>query len=304
VADHYRKPPNIKDLTLLFVTENGTRMAMLKTGEADIIYLHGSQLPEARQDPNIRISRSNYCNLEAFTFFDFMNGTKGPWQDIRVRQAVDYAIDRKLICEKVLNGNFKPYRGILAPYNPGFDPSEEVPTKYDPEKAKALLKEAGYAKGITAPLWFLTSRKPQAEAIAGYLQAVGINLKLNMMENAPLVKKIWARDCDGVGLGTGVWWVGRVHPGVALKSFQTNTARYGYSASQEITDLVNKSLTTVNPTELVKIGREINDVYLKQMNQLTLWATSYTIGIGPKMDKAPAISGWPQPSGFEYYTLK
>jgi ABC-type transport system substrate-binding protein len=125
-----------------------------------------------------------------------------------------------------------------------------------------------------------------------------------MAENAVLVKKTWARELDGVGLGTGVWWVGRVHPGVALKSFQTNTARYGYSASQEITDLVEKSLKTVDEKELVKIGHEITDVYLKQLNQLSLWATSFTIGIGPKVDKAPAISGWPQPSGFEYFTLK
>ena len=213
-------------------------------------------------------------------------------------------IDRKMICDKILNGNFTPYRGILAPYNPGFEPAKEVPTKYDPEKAKALLKEAGYDKGITANMYFLTSRKPQAEAIAGYLSAVGINLKINMAENAVLVKKTWARELDGVGLGTGVWWVGRVHPGVALKSFQTNTARYGYSASQEITDLVEKSLKTVDEKELVKIGHEITDVYLKQLNQLSLWATSFTIGIGPKVDKAPAISGWPQPSGFEYFTLK
>ena len=66
VADHYRKPPHVKDFRLLFVPEHSTRMAMLKTGEVDIISLTATQLPEITSDPSLRLVQSPNTYLVAF----------------------------------------------------------------------------------------------------------------------------------------------------------------------------------------------------------------------------------------------
>ena len=74
---------------------------------------------------------------------------KSPFQDIRVRKAVGYAIDKKTITEKLFLGFTKPYGDIVAPYEPGHDPKRAAnPQPYDPEKAKKLLAEAGYPNGF------------------------------------------------------------------------------------------------------------------------------------------------------------
>ncbi|MBL7176749.1 MAG: ABC transporter substrate-binding protein [Desulfobacteraceae bacterium] len=304
VPDHYRKPPEIKNIRLAFVAENATRMAMLKTGEADIITLSGTQLPEIKTDPKLRLVTSPYAYLDAFEFYDYHNKTPGPFDDIRVRQAADYAIDRKAICDKVLNGAAQPYRGILAPYHAGFNPALEKPTKYNPEKAKKLLIEAGYPRGFTVDLYCNINRKAYTPAIAGYLLAVGIKTNMKVLEHGAFKDKRWGRTFNGCGVSTGAWWVGRTHPAVALQSFQNSENPWAYSATPEITKLVVKCQQAVGEKAIAEAAGEIAELYDKQYSQLTLWTPSYPMGVGPKVEYVEGVAGWPFPSAFEFIRMK
>lgn len=95
-----------------------------------------------------------------------INTTRGPLKDVRVRQALNYAIDTKTILETVYGGRGVLSAGAIPPGLPGYD-STRAPYPYNPEKAKELLREAGYADGLKLELW-----RTQREELARVAQAV------------------------------------------------------------------------------------------------------------------------------------
>jgi peptide/nickel transport system substrate-binding protein len=106
-----------------------------------------------------------------------------PWRDKRVRQAINHAIDRKTIVDVVRNGCAYVATGPLPLGILGNDQAREG-YEYNPEKAKRLLAEAGYANGFAAKL--LTTDHPHrvagAEAVMGYLKAVGIRVQIEVLD--------------------------------------------------------------------------------------------------------------------------
>jgi peptide/nickel transport system substrate-binding protein len=178
VQKHFRKTSEIKTLTFRYVPEHSTRLAMLKAGEADIIELAGFHIPVVKADPDLKFKQVKYTIGITLYFFDLaFPDIPSPFKDIRVRKAVSLAIDRETICEKIFFGGYSPWGEVLCPYNLGFDPTVK-PDPYDPEKAKALLAEAGYAKGFKTEIGCTARDKYWWEAIAANLADVGINARI------------------------------------------------------------------------------------------------------------------------------
>jgi peptide/nickel transport system substrate-binding protein len=148
VEHHFRHTPEIKTFKVVYAPEHSTRLAMLKAGEADIIFATGPQIPELKQDPNLKIIWGKWPILRTLEYCDLVAPDKpSPFHDIRVREAVSLAVDRKTICEKVLFGASEPYGEVVAPITWGFDPTVK-PDPFDQERAKKLLTEAGYPNGF------------------------------------------------------------------------------------------------------------------------------------------------------------
>ncbi|NLL37474.1 MAG: ABC transporter substrate-binding protein [Fretibacterium sp.] len=108
---------------------------------------------------------------------------KEPFDDVRVRQAFNYAVNREAINELVLHNTFIPGKGVLPPGMPGYNPDLESYT-YDPEKAKTLLKEAGYDKGLTVTLQYNNNprHKMIGEAVQAQMAEIGIKMELQASE--------------------------------------------------------------------------------------------------------------------------
>jgi ABC-type transport system substrate-binding protein len=106
-----------------------------------------------------------------------------PWADVRVRQAVNYAIDRRAIVDVVRHGLAYVATGALPQMlqNPGTAEGYE----YNPERAKQLLAEAGYPKGFSVRILSYDSPGPLAvsEAVLGYLEAIGIRARLEVVDS-------------------------------------------------------------------------------------------------------------------------
>ncbi|MDI3480924.1 MAG: peptide/nickel transport system substrate-binding protein [Tepidanaerobacteraceae bacterium] len=127
---------------------------------------------------------------EPATYFYCFNLQKPPFKDNKaLRQAFNYAIDRKALIDIVRNGRALPATGVLPPGIMGYDENIQPKYTYDLEKAKALLKEAGYPDGIKVELVYNTSdtHKSIAEALQAQLKNAGIDVSLKNIDWSALL---------------------------------------------------------------------------------------------------------------------
>ena len=181
--DYWRRVPYVKTLVMRSVPEATTRALMLRTGEADIAYaLDGPDAEGLQKTPGIRIVATKHASIFWIEFARQWD-PKSPWHDIRLRQAVNYAIDRKGISHAACL-DFCPPAGVIVPRVMEF--ALQVPAlPYDPDKAKKLLAEAGYPNGIDAGDFAAIPGFPTvAEAVVNDLNAVGIRVRFRQMERA------------------------------------------------------------------------------------------------------------------------
>lgn len=174
--------PKIKRVIFKPIPETATRIAALEAGDVDLI----SDVPPAyvKKTPK-GIKTVTIPGTRAF--FLAMNVNMKPFNDVRVRQAMNYAVDVDSIIKNVLNGLARRIDNPLLPEAFGYSPTPVY--SYDPAKAKSLLAEAGYPNGFEMGIDVEPTLKEMAEALAGQLGAVGVKAKVNVMEKAALSKK-------------------------------------------------------------------------------------------------------------------
>ncbi|MGH8058163.1 MAG: ABC transporter substrate-binding protein, partial [Candidatus Entotheonellia bacterium] len=230
---YWRKTPSIKRIIFKGVPERSTRLAMLKTGEADLAYLMiGDEGAAIKRDPRLRLAQ---VIPPAVWWVEFPEqwDPKSPWHDRRVRLAAALAIDKQAINEVERLG-FSRLTGSIIPRSLGFAlPLEPFP--YDPAQAKRLLAEAGYPNGLEAG--DLTPLPPfftMGEAVANYLGAVGIRTKMRSMERAAFFAATREKKLQGLILNVSG------APGNAstrIEAYVLSTGAYASGGYPDIDDL-------------------------------------------------------------------
>src|SRR4029450_13485418 len=183
----WRKVPSVKRLVIKSVQDEATRLAMLKRGEADVHYLlQGGLAEEVRRTPGLTLKPTPIVWTHWLVFLDQWD-PKSPWADRRVRLAANHAMNRQAVNEALTLGHSRITWSIIPA---SFDFFWQPPGyAFDPAKAKQLLAEAGYPNGFDAgDLWCDAATGTMSEALAGYLQAVGIKVKLRPLERAAFFK--------------------------------------------------------------------------------------------------------------------
>ena len=183
-TDYWRKMPAVKRLVFKSVPEPATRLAMLKKQEADVTYAIYSTLgEEVQRDKNLKLEPT-LAGTEWGIFVD-MYDPKSPWHDKRVRLAANHAINRQAINEAETLGYSKLMGGII-PETYDFALRLE-PYAYDPEKSKALLKEAGHPRGFDAGEFSCDAVYAGViEGVVNDLGAIGIRAKVQPLERAAM----------------------------------------------------------------------------------------------------------------------
>ncbi len=184
--------PTIQKVTYRFVSDPGTRLAGLMAGEFDLIT---NLLPEFTKKVPQAI---HMLGLEHPIII--LNADGGATRDVRVRKALNYAVDKKALAEGLFEGYAQIAQGqLLSPSFFGF--SKAVgPYPYDPEKAKTLLKEAG-AMGASVEVIGTAGRwlkdREMVEAVAGYWEAVGLKPKVRIFEFNEYLNRLFDRKTRG-----------------------------------------------------------------------------------------------------------
>jgi peptide/nickel transport system substrate-binding protein len=198
--EYWGGAPKVDRLVFKSIPEASTRMAALKTGQADAVNKVPIQEIEAlKADDSYRVATIR-SNRVAFVGMDTFHP---PFDNVKLRQAVNHAVDVDAILKNVLGGY--GVRVVLAP-DMYFGASPEVkPYPYDPEKAKALLAEAGFPNGldtqIEAPRAGMTPNDSElAQAIAGQLAKVGIRANIQSQDFGAYVQRWLAKEVRGMYL--------------------------------------------------------------------------------------------------------
>ena len=180
---HWRKTPNIKKLTMKSVPDSTTRLAMLKSGETDYaLFLDGPEAEAVTKDARLQLVDTRHASIFWIEFAEQWD-PKSPWSDKRLRQAVNYSLDRKATSEAACLG-YCPPAGVIVPRVMEFA-LQVPPHPYDPQKAKQLLAEAGFPKGIDAGEFVaIPGFATVGEAALNHLNAVGIRMRMRPMERA------------------------------------------------------------------------------------------------------------------------
>ncbi len=263
-TDYWGGAPKVDRVIIRPIGEPSTRLAALLTGEVDIVPgLPLDQLDIVRASETARVETAEGLTQQ----FLALNTFKPPFDDIRVRRAVNYAIDKESILNNLLLGdgaiNTDPYAPLSFGHNPD---SEAYP--YDPNQAKALLAEAGYPDGIDITLVYQTGSRISGaddlivQAIAEQLRAVGIRTTLVPLERAEYVQVLLREgSMEHMALSSCRDALGDADFCIGL--WYDPNRRSWYYNTPELTELIQEELSLVDPSERLKklyeIGKYIYD---------------------------------------------
>ena len=181
--NYWGKKPKLEKLTAKILPESATRMAALETGEVSLIpNLSPDAIPRMKANPKLSVVVGDPARIMHIAF---ILGKK-PFDNLKVREAFNYAVDRQAIVDTVMMGLAKVADAHLYhPSSPGFNPNLKA-YNYDPQKAKKLLAEAGYPDGITVTFGCPNGRylrdQMVCEAIVGQMAEAGITVNLEALE--------------------------------------------------------------------------------------------------------------------------
>jgi peptide/nickel transport system substrate-binding protein len=185
--EYWGPQPQVKRARILYVSEDMTRVAMLRSGEADMIM--------AVPFPMVPVlSRLGFGRVQADMHptislrFQLAN-PRTPWADLRVRRALAHAVDCDAMIQGLFGGVPNHYPGF-APSEEGFDPAMR-PYRYDPDEARRLLAEAGYPNGFEIPLTYFSGAyyglRDTTEVVTLYLRKIGIPTVISNIDAAKTV---------------------------------------------------------------------------------------------------------------------
>lgn len=205
----YWKPEDVKldNLVFAITPDAAARLQKLKAGECQVSgYPRPADIEVMKQDPNLRVLQQAGFNLGFLAY----NVTHPPLDQLKVRQALDMAIDKPAIIKAVYQGAGQLAQNALPPAQWSYDPKiQDAP--YDPTKARLLLKEAGVAPGTTINLWAMTVQRasnPNARMSAQMIQQdwakVGIKANIVSYEWGEYIKRAKNGEHDAMIYG----WTG------------------------------------------------------------------------------------------------
>jgi peptide/nickel transport system substrate-binding protein len=295
--NYYGPKPTVAQLTFKIVPEDATREAMLRSGQIDVCYKPlPSNVAALKTDPNITVEMP----LDTRTIFMGLNCKKGVTKDKLVRQAFNYAVDKKAIVSKILFDTAVPMEGPVSPILLGFF---KMANQYDynPEKAKELLKKANFDFNQTVNMRTPQGRylfdKQVSEAVQAYLQAIGVKVELRTYDwptyVAGLLKPIQETELEVFLLGWGpiildadFGLYGQFHSSVNPPA-GLGAAHY---SNPEYDKMVEASRLEQNPKKRLEILKKASDMVWDDCPWIWLHVEKFVIAYSKKI-KGMVVTG-------------
>ena len=276
--DYWAGRPYLDEIIIRAFPDEASVLAALEAGEVDLtLYAPFTSVPRLQGD------ESDGINIEVgaplVSLFAGLNVTQAPLDNLLIRQAVNYAIDREAIIEAGLNGLAVAPASILAPNDLGYDASGEAISVYDPDRAQELIAESGVETPIPILISFENNRFwPQlGELMAADLEAVGFEVTLERLDQGTFQGQV----LDGqtqVALNQRSTFYPDPHDKAIMAHSEVAPTAYTKHQDLEVAEpldtLIDNGLQTVDRAEREAIYGEVQSLILD--NQLYVYLGNLT----------------------------
>jgi peptide/nickel transport system substrate-binding protein len=283
-ADYFRGTPKFQKVLFKPVPSEAARASALLTGELDIVpVLPPSLVDTLSNKPGIKIVKVP-SNRAVFAGFNVQDPVVA---NPKLRLAANHAVDREAITSKLLRGMGEPLGQLAAPAIFGYDPSIKPP-KYDVALAKSLLQEAGY-KGEKILFQYPNNRwafaDQVAQAVAGYLGAIGLNVQLQSMEFSAFFPLWVANKLSALymfSIGTTI-----MDADLLLNLEYESSTSHGYWKSDEVDALARQQRAEKDPAKRQQAMSRIWQLSLESAAFVPLYAEIQAYGVRDGLTWSP-----------------
>jgi peptide/nickel transport system substrate-binding protein len=291
-TEYWKGAPGIKTLVFKIIPDPSTRVAALLSGAIDLLgHVAPEDVPVLQANTSLKVQSTPILRFQWTYLSDAM--TKGsPLADKRVRQAVNHAVNTPRIIKDILGGYGTP-TVALNPLHFGYNPNVK-PYPYDPAKAKALLKEAGYANGFETTIHFATVNMMKGDemyqAVQSDLAAVGIKAKLQKWSGVgymDMVRSGRAKPAYGLNWGS----TGLFDGDAVLFPFFRSGQYYTFWSTPEVDALIDQQRTEMDPEKRKALMFKIQEIVREEAPWLfqyafhALYAHSAKFAFTPRTDE-------------------
>jgi peptide/nickel transport system substrate-binding protein len=279
---YWRKTPGVKRLVFRVIPDPSTRFAALRRGEVDLVYsLVGELAEEARRTPGVAL-KAVYPSIHWLIFTEQWE-PRSPWHDRRVRLAAILAIDRRAI-DQVRTGGLSRITGsIFATAAESYWAPPAPP--FDPGKARQLLKEAGFPAGFEAGDYYCDfTSADAAEAMIGYLQAVGIRGKLRPLERAAFNKSVADKKLKGL---VQIIAPGGLQPVArTLEAYVVSGGSFSYGGYPDIDGLFQEQATALDRGQRDALLRRLQQLVHDRAMFAPMYELAFVNGVGARVEES------------------
>ncbi len=281
--NYWGRKPYFDEVTFLVVPNAGTRETMLRAGDVQMAFEPPApDVPGLRKDPNLKVVQGPSDR----NIFVGLNNQYGPLKDVKVRQALNYAVNKKAIIDSILFGLGTILEAPTTPFLFGYTKVQQGGWPFNPTKAKQLLAEAGFASGFSVTFHTPTGRYIQdyqvAQGIAAQLSNVGIKATLSTSDWPTYVRTItqpldrtplqlfilgWATaylDADGALFG-------QFHS----KQWPPNGLEPTFYKNPKVDDLLIQGQTTPDAKKREAIYKEAQQIIWNDAPWIFLWSQDF-----------------------------
>jgi peptide/nickel transport system substrate-binding protein len=281
-------PPLVDSIEIYVVPDSTARLQALETGQVDAaLAISTDQIPVLEASGHRAAARASH---RVYIFVLQTQDLTSPLSDVRVRQALNYAINKDLITEVLLAGLVKPASQPALPLTDGFNEDLE-PYPYDPDKARQLMRDAGYENGFTFSLeavsGFLPNDTAILQQITSDLSQVGITLNVNVITYPTLLRTVIYGEFGGDAFPMDFFNT----TGDALRPFlrTVNHACTGlrpWYCDETIQPVIDEARVTLDRDRRAALTRQVVRHYRNDASSLFLWPVLGLDGLHSR------VTGW------------
>lgn len=270
---YWKGAPQIDRLVFSITPDASVRFAKLKADECQVMpFPNPADLKAMADDPEINLMHQPGLNIGYMAF----NATHKPFDDVRVRKALSYAINKKAIIDAIYQGAGEVAVNPIPPTMWSYNKNVKD-YGYDPEKAKALLKEAGVSN-VSTTLWAMPVQRPynpnarrMAEMIQADWKKVGVNAKIVSYEWGEYLKRARRGEADAILMG---WTGDNGDPdnflNVLLSCDAVGNSNYGQWCYKPFDQVIQEAATVSDKAQRTKLYEQAQEIFKEQAPWVTI----------------------------------